>query len=84
MEGAGGEWEEMESCARFRPATAMSELAIKPDGVRVVVEDSFSHSAARERSRRALALSLFSSWGLLDVPMEDEGLTHYSPRYFWC
>ena len=65
VEGAGGEvWEdeEMDSWARFRPATAMSEEAMKPEGVRfAATEDSFASSAAMERSRRALALSLFSS-----------------------
>ena len=45
----------------------MSEVAMKPDGVRVVVDDSPARSAARERSRSALALSLLSSLGVLDV-----------------
>lgn len=53
---------EEESCARFRPAMEMSLLAIKPEGVRVVVEEEAACSAARERSRRALALRRFSSW----------------------
>ena len=52
---------EMEPCARFRPE---SDVAIKPDGVLdvVLVLASAAAWAARERSRRALAFSLFSSW----------------------
>jgi hypothetical protein len=68
---------DMESCDRFRPATDMSEVAMKPDGVRVVVEPSFARSAAIDRSRRAFALSLLSSCGVLDlrVNFEDGRLT---------
>jgi len=49
---------------------AMSEVAMKPEGVRFVVEDSFARSAASDRSRRAFALSLFSSWGVLGLRMK--------------
>lgn len=62
--------EEMESCARFRPAMDMSEVAMKPEGVRFVVEDSFACSDAIERSRRALAFSLFPSWAVLDLRLD--------------
>jgi hypothetical protein len=54
---------EMDSWARLRPATEMSLVARKPEGVRTVVDEAFARSAAIERSRRAFALSLFSSWG---------------------
>jgi len=54
---------EMDSWARLRPATEMSLVARKPEGVRAVADEAFARSEASERSRRALALSLFSSWG---------------------
>jgi hypothetical protein len=57
----------------------MSEVAMKPDGVRFVEEDSFACSAAIDRSRKALAFSLFSSYILLEIDawmgLEDEGHT---------
>ena len=66
---------EMESWERLRPEIEMSDVAMKPDGVRFIVEESCESSAAIERSRRALAFSRFSSWGLLDLganlTMED-------------
>jgi hypothetical protein len=48
---------EMEPCVRLREIGS----ARKPEGVRVVVWDDKAASAAIERSRRALALSRFSS-----------------------
>jgi hypothetical protein len=52
--------EEMASWARLRPAMEMSSEAMKPDGVRFVAAEDAASSASL-RSRRALALSLFSS-----------------------
>jgi hypothetical protein len=49
-------------CERFRAERETSSAARKPEGVRKVGWEYAAASAARERSRRALALSLFSSW----------------------
>jgi hypothetical protein len=62
---------EMESCARLRPARDVSVVAMKPVGVRFV--DSFAHSAARERSRRAFALRRFSSCALVLLSAIGDG-----------
>lgn len=55
---------DMEEWLRFcpAPATLMSGVAIKPEGVRTVALEELACSRARWCSRRALALSLFSSW----------------------
>lgn len=52
---------ETEAWARFRAERETFSSARKPEGVRAVVWEEEAASAARERSRRALALSLFSS-----------------------
>ena len=53
---------DMEAWARFRPATEISEVARKPEGVRAVAaEEDVAASAAMDCSRSALALSRFSS-----------------------
>lgn len=46
---------------RFCPARDMSLVAIKPEGVRLVLFDEDAISRAIDCSRRALAFSLFSS-----------------------
>ena len=53
---------ETEAWARFLPATEMSSVARKPAGVRAIAFENAAASFARERSRSALALSLFSSF----------------------
>lgn len=54
---AGTSAVEMEVWGRLREISS----AMKPEGVRFVGWEASAASAARERSRRALALSLFSS-----------------------
>lgn len=58
----GMEEVEIEAWERFRDETETSSVARKPEGVRAVGWEDAAASAARERSRRALALSLLSSW----------------------
>jgi hypothetical protein len=75
--------EEMASWARLRLAMEMSSEAMKPDGVRFVAAEDAASSASL-RSRRALALSLFSScWVRVSVVRWMPG-TYYSSLYFWC
>lgn len=57
---------EAESWARLRPAIEMSLEARNPEGVHPAVEEEEARSAARERSRRALAFRRFSSLGLCE------------------
>ena len=52
---------EMAACERFRAERETSSVARKPEGVRFVVLEEEAASAARDRSRRALAFSLLSS-----------------------
>ena len=52
---------DMEARARFRPERETSSVARKPEGIRAAGLDDTAASAARERSRSALALSRFSS-----------------------
>jgi hypothetical protein len=71
----------MASFARFRPERETSSVARKPEGVR---DAAFAASAAMDRSRRALALSLFSSWGRQWlVGLRGDGGNYYSARHFW-
>ncbi len=58
---AGIEEVEMEACDRLRAERETSSVARKPEGVRAVGLEEEAASAARERSRSALAFSLFSS-----------------------
>jgi hypothetical protein len=55
---------DIEAWLRFRAEVEMSS-ARKPEGVREVADVEEAASAAIDRSRRALALSRFSSCGLL-------------------
>lgn len=52
---------EMEACARFRPASEMSSVTRKPEGVRAVGLEFSAASFANDLSRNAFALSRFSS-----------------------
>ena len=74
-----------DSCARLRLAMEMSSFAMKPEGVRVDFEEEAVASAARERSRRALALRRFSSWGVVRILRERTDASTYDPTGdFWC
>jgi len=75
---------DIESCVRFCPEIRTGSDAIKPEGVRAAVEDPFAWSLAKDCSRSALALSLFSSWyKLLEAHGVRGANTHYAPYLLW-
>ena len=83
--GAVGGAEEIASWGRFCPAVVWSaDEARNPAGVRAMGAADSAFSRAMDCSRRALALNLFSSCGVLVTILRlGGGGMYYSAAYLW-